>query len=139
MGKNNQRIFQRILCGALCVFVVGIFGVVNAQNNDFKTTTPSLSNQEITNLNPTYPHMSRRLGEQGTVVLRVLVISDGTIGAAEVESSSSFPRLDQAAIDAVKMISNQIKCELKFQIFFENSRKFIRLAQIYNISKNNNA
>ena len=103
MGKNNQRIFQRILCGALCVFVVGIFGVVNAQNNDFKTTTPSLSNQEITNLNPTYPHMSRRLGEQGTVVLRVLVKSDGTIGAAEVESSSSFPRLDQAAIDAVKI------------------------------------
>ncbi len=58
MGKNNQRIFQRILCGALCVFIVGLVGVVNAQNNDAKTTNPSLSSKELTNLKPMYPHMS---------------------------------------------------------------------------------
>jgi len=46
--------------------------------------------------------MSKRLNEQGTVILRVLVKSDGTAGHIEVKSSSGFPRLDQAAIDAVK-------------------------------------
>jgi TonB family protein len=102
VGKNNQRIFQRILCGALCVFIVGLVGVVNAQNNDAKTTNPSLSSKELTNLKPMYPHMSKRHGEQGTVVLRVLVKSDGTAGTIEVKSSSGFLRLDQAAIDAVK-------------------------------------
>ncbi len=46
--------------------------------------------------------MSKRLNEQGTVVLRVLVKSDGSAGAVEVKSSSSYPRLDQAAVEAVK-------------------------------------
>jgi protein TonB len=46
--------------------------------------------------------MSKRLNEQGTVILRVLVKSDGTASNVEVKSSSGFPRLDQAAIDAVQ-------------------------------------
>jgi protein TonB len=46
--------------------------------------------------------MSKRMGEQGTVVLRVLVKSDGTAGTVEVKSSSGFPRLDQSATEAVK-------------------------------------
>jgi protein TonB len=54
------------------------------------------------NTKPAYPSMSRRLNEQGTVILRVLVRSDGTAGHVEVKSSSGFPRLDQAAIDAVQ-------------------------------------
>ena len=54
------------------------------------------------NAKPAYPNLSKRLGEQGTVVLRVLVKSDGSAGSVEVKSSSGFPRLDQSAIDAVK-------------------------------------
>lgn len=46
--------------------------------------------------------LSQRRSEQGTVILRVLVKSDGTAGSVEVKSSSGFTRLDQAAIDAVK-------------------------------------
>ena len=46
--------------------------------------------------------MSLRLGEQGTVLLTVLVKSDGTASDVEVKSSSGFPRLDRAAIEAVK-------------------------------------
>ncbi len=46
--------------------------------------------------------MSKRLGEQGTVVLRGLVRHDGTAGTVEVKSSSGFPRLDESAINAVK-------------------------------------
>jgi protein TonB len=46
--------------------------------------------------------MSIRLLEQGTVILQVLVKSDGTAGSVEVKSSSGYPRLDEAASNAVK-------------------------------------
>lgn len=54
------------------------------------------------NRKPEYPKMSIRLGEQGTVVLTVMVKSDGSAGDVEVKSSSGFTRLDRAAADAVK-------------------------------------
>lgn len=51
---------------------------------------------------PKYPPASRRLGEEGRVMLRVLVSADGASASVEVESSSGFDRLDKAAIDAVR-------------------------------------
>ncbi|MEO8418859.1 MAG: TonB family protein [Methylophilaceae bacterium] len=51
---------------------------------------------------PAYPTLSRRLGEQGKVVLRVLVTVNGDAEAVQVEAGSSSARLDQAALDAVK-------------------------------------
>lgn len=54
------------------------------------------------NVKPEYPRDSKRLGEQGTVILSVLVTSGGTAGAVQVQHSSGFPRLDQSAVDAVK-------------------------------------
>jgi protein TonB len=54
------------------------------------------------NRKPEYPKMSLRLGEQGTVVLTVIVKSDGSASDVEVKSSSGFARLDRAAAEAVK-------------------------------------
>ena len=51
---------------------------------------------------PEYPPVSRRLGEQGTVVLEVLVDPSGRVIDVKVVQSSGFPRLDQAALDGVK-------------------------------------
>lgn len=51
---------------------------------------------------PTYPATSRRMGEEGTVRLRVLVNERGRPEKVNVANSSGFSRLDQAAIDAVK-------------------------------------
>ena len=65
-------------------------------------TEVSTASYHASNAKPVYPSMSKRLGEQGTVILRVLVKSDGTAGSVEVKSSSAYPRLDQAAMDAVK-------------------------------------
>jgi periplasmic protein TonB len=51
---------------------------------------------------PAYPPTSRRLGEEGTVRLRVLVDENGRPRDVNVVNSSGFERLDRAAIDAVK-------------------------------------
>jgi protein TonB len=67
-----------------------------------KTDVSIPASYSASNQKPIYPNMSKRLGEQGTVVLRVLVKADGSAGEVEVKSSSNYSRLDQAAIDAVK-------------------------------------
>ncbi|MFM2057082.1 MAG: hypothetical protein RLY71_1467 [Pseudomonadota bacterium] len=46
---------------------------------------------------PEYPSASRRLEEEGTVSLRFLVGVDGKVLQAEIEKSSGFKRLDEAA------------------------------------------
>ena len=46
---------------------------------------------------PEYPSASRRLEEEGTVSLRFLVGVDGKVIQSEVEKSSGFKRLDEAA------------------------------------------
>lgn len=51
---------------------------------------------------PAYPPLSRRLGEEGKTVLRVELDAQGAISAAQVTASSGFPRLDEAALAAVK-------------------------------------
>lgn len=51
---------------------------------------------------PEYPPVSRRLGEQGSVILQVLVDVDGRVLDAKLLQSSGFERLDQAALQGVK-------------------------------------
>jgi len=51
---------------------------------------------------PTYPAAPRRLGIQGTTMLRVHVLADGRIGDVLVERSAGHPDLDQAAMEAVR-------------------------------------
>lgn len=50
---------------------------------------------------PVYPAMSRRMGEEGRVMLRVFVDASGRPGQIEVSSSSGSARLDAAAQEAV--------------------------------------
>jgi protein TonB len=46
---------------------------------------------------PDYPTASRRMEEEGTVSLRFLVGVDGKVIQSEIEKSSGFKRLDEAA------------------------------------------
>ena len=46
---------------------------------------------------PEYPSASRRMEEEGTVHLRFLVGVDGKVLQAEIEKSSGYKRLDEAA------------------------------------------
>jgi len=51
---------------------------------------------------PVYPRESQRRREHGTVILRVLVDADGRPAQVQVERSSGFERLDDAAREAVE-------------------------------------
>jgi periplasmic protein TonB len=51
---------------------------------------------------PRYPPQSKRLREQGVVVLRVLIDEQGHACTIDVETSSGHPRLDAAAREAVE-------------------------------------
>lgn len=51
---------------------------------------------------PVYPPMAKRMGEQGKVLLRAHVLPSGMPDAVEVKQSSGSPRLDQAAVEAVR-------------------------------------
>jgi protein TonB len=62
---------------------------------------PSSDADYLQNPKPPYPAMSKRLGEQGKVVLRVLIGLDGTAQKAEIKQSSGFDRLDQSALATV--------------------------------------
>ena len=56
----------------------------------------------LNNPAPVYPKMSRRQGEQGRVMLKVLVSENGTAEQVQLDTSSGYEKLDQAAIEAVK-------------------------------------
>lgn len=53
------------------------------------------------NPKPDYPRISRRLGEEGMVLLRVYVSTEGLADKVELKLSSGFSRLDQAAQETV--------------------------------------
>jgi protein TonB len=51
---------------------------------------------------PRYPRESRRRHEQGTVLLAVLLATDGSVETLRIARSSGYRRLDEAALDAVQ-------------------------------------
>lgn len=63
-----------------------------------KVELPSSDADYLQNPKPAYPAMSKRLGEQGKVLVRVLIGVDGLAQKAEIRQSSGFDRLDQAAL-----------------------------------------
>ena len=65
-----------------------------------KVEMPSSKADYLHNPPPDYPRMSKRLGEQGKVVLKVLIGTDGAPQKVELVTSSGFERLDKSAMDA---------------------------------------
>ena len=62
---------------------------------------PSSSADYLNNPRPPYPALSRRLGEQGRVLVRVRIEADGRPSQAELQESSGYDRLDQTALQTV--------------------------------------
>lgn len=75
----------------------------NSKAADTQTyQSPNFNAAYLNNPPPDYPSISRRLGEQGLVLLSVLVTENGTAGSVELQTGSGSSRLDQAALEAVK-------------------------------------
>jgi periplasmic protein TonB len=71
---------------------------------------------------PKYPPESRRSGEEGLVVLRVLINEIGGVARVDVERSSGHSRLDDAACQAVR--------RARFRPYLENGVPRMALATI---------
>jgi protein TonB len=65
-------------------------------------SAPRFDADYLDNPAPAYPPLSRKLGEQGQVLLHVFVAADGHAGKVDIRDSSGFERLDRAARDAVQ-------------------------------------
>jgi periplasmic protein TonB len=65
-------------------------------------TAPIFAADYLDNPAPAYPSLSRRAGEQGRVVLRVLVSPSGKADEVEIRTSSGHHRLDESARDTVR-------------------------------------
>lgn len=53
----------------------------------------------------TYPYISKRLGESGQVIVQFNIDKSGKIDQPRLKASSSYPRLNQAALDLVRSIA----------------------------------
>ena len=62
----------------------------------------SYSADYLHNPKPEYPPLSRRLGEQGRVLLAVRVSTEGKALDVSVKESSGYTRLDNAAVNVVR-------------------------------------
>jgi protein TonB len=65
-------------------------------------TEPLYGADYLRNPKPVYPLMSRRMGEQGVVLLRVFVTAAGDPRQIELKEGSGFVRLDRAAQEVVQ-------------------------------------
>ena len=65
-------------------------------------TPPVFNASYLRNPAPAYPHAARRVGQQGTATVRVLVTAEGLPARVNLEKSSGSTHLDNAAVEAVK-------------------------------------
>ncbi|HWL29613.1 MAG TPA: energy transducer TonB [Burkholderiaceae bacterium] len=72
--------------------------------------------------NPEYPRASQRRGEHGRVIVRVLISPHGSVLKASVQSSSGYPRLDEAAVKAAR--------KARFKPYTENGIAYQAMADI---------
>ena len=84
----------------LLLLLLCLLGCWNAFAQDINPSVNASSCEK-----PAYPLPSKRLTEEGTVQLRFLVGVDGKVIESEVEKSSGFRRLDEAAKEGLSKCS----------------------------------
>jgi periplasmic protein TonB len=65
-------------------------------------TEPDYKASYLNNPSPSYPMVARRMGLQGRVVLNVEVLAGGMCGEINIQKSSGYAMLDNAALQTVK-------------------------------------
>ncbi|MDD4231951.1 MAG: energy transducer TonB [Candidatus Cloacimonetes bacterium] len=110
-----------ILLGTEEVDIEAYQDILNRLGNITETTTSSLSQEDvgpvkfvpyddppvvIGSISPVYPEFAKRNGVQGTVVLEVEVLKDGSVRNIHVKKSVPGG-LDEAAIEAIRKVRFQ--------------------------------
>jgi len=67
-----------------------------------ETTEPDYKAAYLNNPPPAYPMVARRMGLQGRVMLSVEVLANGLCGQINIQKSSGYAMLDNAALETVK-------------------------------------
>lgn len=75
---------------------------ITAPHPSAPVVPPQFNADYLNNPAPLYPALSRRLGEQGRVLLRVFVDDRGLPERVELRTSSGHARLDQVAMNTVR-------------------------------------
>lgn len=73
-----------------------------SKGDEQPVTLPRSDAHGLDNPAPAYPATSRRLHEEGRVLLRLYILADGSVGEVQLKRSSGAPRLDNAALNAVR-------------------------------------
>ncbi len=78
----------------------------NSDTNTFVTSlgpyvVPATVDSRFHNRNPTYPAAAVRFAEEGAVILLIHVSPEGLPSSIDIQETSGYPDLDQAASDAV--------------------------------------
>lgn len=73
----------------------------NERTMPASTAPINVSHVDCTIPKPDYPDISRRRGENGTAIVRFVVGLTGRIDTMQLQKSSGYPRLDEAALAAV--------------------------------------
>lgn len=55
----------------------------------------------LSKADPVYPSSARKAGQEGTVLLRIEILTNGRTGAISIARSTGYAALDEAAIEAV--------------------------------------
>ena len=77
-------------------------GVSSGEGEGVKVVGPKYNAAYLHNPSPIYPMLSRRLGEEGSITLRVHVSAEGKPTQVSVLKSSGFDRLDDSALKTVQ-------------------------------------
>ncbi|MFN4022457.1 MAG: energy transducer TonB [Hydrogenophilus thermoluteolus] len=102
VSSQNESNFESKVNGSEVNEIKKEFMVEQAENAMPIVEQPSAYASYLNNPPPDYPTASRRLGEEGTVIIRALIEEDGHASIVQVEKSSGYLRLDRAAEEAVK-------------------------------------
>ncbi|MBU6217858.1 MAG: energy transducer TonB [Betaproteobacteria bacterium] len=68
----------------------------------YEDRQPTIDASFLGNQPPVYPVIARRRGEQGTVILRVLITPDGRASDVELVRGSGSAHLDRSAIETIR-------------------------------------
>ena len=75
--------------------------VVKDTRQNHASTEPRFDATYLNNPKPAYPALSRRMREEGTVLLQVTVTAEGSVENIRISHGSGFSRLDDAAHEMV--------------------------------------